>query len=99
MNVQARYGHARHAHIMHGHVMHGHVMHTHVMHDHIMHDHIMHANALHCMLYVRINSDMPTVAKRPKTAACQLKCFKISPTAKVGMSLKINCIMPPTAKG
>jgi hypothetical protein len=33
------------------------------------------------------------------TAACQLKCFKISPTAKIGMSLKINSVMPPTAKG
>ncbi len=54
-------GHARHAHIMHGHVIHGHVMHA-----HIMHDHVMHANAMHCMLYVRINSDMLTVAKRPK---------------------------------
>ncbi len=97
MNVHARHGHARHVHIMHGHVMHGHIMHTHVMQAHIMH-----ANAVHYVLYIRINSDMPTVAKSAKTgltAACQLKCFNISPTAKVGMSLKINSIMPPTAKG
>jgi hypothetical protein len=44
----------------------GHVMHGHVMHAHIMHDHVMHAQAVHCKLYIRINSDMPTVAIGPK---------------------------------
>jgi hypothetical protein len=82
--------------------MHAHIMHDHVMHAHIMHDHVMHAHAVHFMLYVRINSDMSTVAVRNQTgltAACQYKCLKISITAKVGMSLKINSVMPPTAKG
>ncbi len=97
MDAQARYALARHTHLMYGHLMHRHVMHT-----HIMHDHVIHAHAVHCILYVRINSDMPTVAIRTQTgltAACQYKCFKISIKAKVGMSLKINSVMPPIAKG
>ncbi len=48
---------------MHGHARHGYVMHAHVMRAYIMHDYVMHAHAVHCLLYVRINSDMPTVAK------------------------------------
>ncbi len=37
-------------------------------------------------------------AKTGLTAACQLICFKFNTTAKVGMSLKINSVMPTTAK-
>jgi hypothetical protein len=35
------------------------------MHAYIMHDYVMHAHAVHCLLYVRIDSNMPTVAKHP----------------------------------
>ncbi len=33
---------------------------SHVMHAHVMHSHGMHTQDVHCMLYVRINSGMPT---------------------------------------
>jgi hypothetical protein len=66
----ARHVHAVHAHAGHAHAVHGYVMHGHVMQatsrkprhaSHIMNGHVMHTNAVHWMLYVRINSDMPTV--------------------------------------
>ncbi len=44
------------------HVVYSHDMNGHVLQAHIMHAHVMHAHAMHCMLYVRINSDMPTIA-------------------------------------
>jgi hypothetical protein len=76
---------------MHGHARHVYVMHAHVMHAHIMHICFMSQLTATCQLLLNTQTGL--------TAACQLKCFKISPTAKIGMSLKMNSVMPPAAKG
>ncbi len=39
---------------------------VHVMHTHVMHAHVVHTHALHYMFYVRIKSNVPTVALGPK---------------------------------
>ncbi len=63
----------RHVYTVHAHAVHIHAVHAHalihinlfssssrVMHAHVMHSHGMHTQDVHCMLYVRINSGMPT---------------------------------------
>jgi hypothetical protein len=80
--------------------MHSHVMNDHIMQSHTMHGHIMHAHAVHwkfCQNKQR-HANCRDRKKNGLTAACQLSCFKFNTTAKVGMSLKINSIMPTTAK-
>ncbi len=52
---------------VHAHAVHAYVTHAHVKHVHVMQGHVRHAHAI-CVLYIRINSDMPTVAMGPKLA-------------------------------
>jgi hypothetical protein len=83
------HSHARHVHAVHTHAVHAQAAHVNVMHAHVMHNH-----AVHCLFYVRINNDRLTVAVRPKPVYQQRAN---SPTAKFGMSLKINGDMPAVA--
>jgi hypothetical protein len=46
--------------------MDAHARHVDIMHIHVMQAHVMHADDMYCILYVRINSDMPTVTIGPK---------------------------------
>jgi hypothetical protein len=50
----------------HARAMNGHIMHDHIMQSHVMHSHIMHGTSCTPMQsiesFVRINSEMPTVA-------------------------------------
>ncbi len=47
-------------------VRHIHALHVHPVHALAAHAHAILTNVVQCMLYVRINSDMPTVALGPK---------------------------------
>ncbi len=56
------------AHTRHVHAIHAHVVHVYVVLDHIMPGDVMHAHAMHCVLFFRINSNMPTVTTGSKPA-------------------------------
>jgi hypothetical protein len=46
--------------------VHGNIMHAHIIHGLVMDAYAVRAHTVHRMLYVRINSDMPTAAIGPK---------------------------------
>jgi hypothetical protein len=66
VHVHAHHVHAVHVHAVHVHVVHVHAVHVLATHAHFMDGLVMHADTVHSMLYIRINSDMPTVAIGPK---------------------------------
>jgi hypothetical protein len=101
MDARTQHAHAVHTHAVdvHAHAVHAYVMHTHIMHCHIMNAHAVYAHATHCMLYMEqrhVNCSCRSTTSL--IAACQLSCFKLSTTAKVGMLPKLNSAMPTTAK-
>jgi hypothetical protein len=57
------YAHIRHVNAMHAHAVHGHAL----LLTPVMHTSAVHAYAAHCMFYVRIYSDMSTVARGPRS--------------------------------
>jgi hypothetical protein len=84
------------AHARHVHVMLAHAAYVHAVHAHVMNAHFMHTFAVHCMLCIRINSDMLTVAIGPKPVL-QRHANSIvisSATVNVSMSQKNNIDMP-----
>ncbi len=55
-----------HTHAGYVYAVHAHGMHVHTAHAYAAHTYVMQPHAVHCMLYTIINSNMQSVAARPK---------------------------------
>ncbi len=100
MHAHTVHAHSLHAHVMHAHIRHAHVMHSHVMHSHIMHAHAMHVHAVNCMLYVRINSHISTIATGQKPvyqqhASSIVSSSVLQPKLACHKKLSAPCQLPP----